>query len=348
MSSFNANVEISPKLTNNSFLTWLTTNGATWIAAYVSDKPFTLSWEQLKQVDAQLAHSLCYGGIGGDRTPTAWLNHPNLLDARGASVYSHNIPDSIKALGPDAIREFKQGKHWSHQISYSKGRDMGMSREALADANNGIFESASDNLKRGADNMPLGWGTENNPGKVQIQLFNELEALKMVCDAVAINALKGFTAGFLYELVLSTFELGLAVSRQEVSVSIAVDTILKQAAMVGLKAGVVSALITGLCVYLPGAGIILTTIAPMLAAMATVVTLHRLYDILVKHLQIIGYPLPVDFVSVIYQSARVGIQEGIKHIEKNPWDLLGSSSASSKASAAEYQALQSELDDLLG
>ena len=53
-------------------------------------------------------------------------------------------------------------------------------------------------------------------------------------------------------------------------------------------------------------------------------------------------------MSVIYQSARVGIQEGIKHIEKNPWDLLGSSSASSKASAAEYQALQSELDDLLG
>ena len=42
-----------------------------------------------------------------------------------------------------------------------------------------------------------------------------------------------------------------------------------------------------------------------------------------------------------------GVEAGVQHICQNPWDLLGSSAASSTASSAEMQALQNELDMLL-
>ncbi|WP_413164133.1 hypothetical protein ACL6C3_31300 [Capilliphycus salinus ALCB114379] len=42
-----------------------------------------------------------------------------------------------------------------------------------------------------------------------------------------------------------------------------------------------------------------------------------------------------------------GVEAGVQHIRQNPWDLLGSSAASSAASSAEMQALQDELDMLL-
>lgn len=51
------------------------------------------------------------------------------------------------------------------------------------------------------------------------------------------------------------------------------------------------------------------------------------------------------------QAVKNGIQKGITasqtHLKQNPWDFLGSSSASSIASAAEMQAMQDELDLLL-
>lgn len=42
-----------------------------------------------------------------------------------------------------------------------------------------------------------------------------------------------------------------------------------------------------------------------------------------------------------------GVQAGVVHLNKNPWDFLGSSSASSIESSAEFKAMQSELDMLL-
>lgn len=42
-----------------------------------------------------------------------------------------------------------------------------------------------------------------------------------------------------------------------------------------------------------------------------------------------------------------GIKAGVQHLNKKPWDFLGSSAASSAASSAEFQAMQNELDMLL-
>lgn len=47
------------------------------------------------------------------------------------------------------------------------------------------------------------------------------------------------------------------------------------------------------------------------------------------------------------KAAEKGIRSGVKHLDKNPWDFLGSSVASSAASSAEFKAMQNELDLLL-
>lgn len=47
------------------------------------------------------------------------------------------------------------------------------------------------------------------------------------------------------------------------------------------------------------------------------------------------------------KATEKGVQAGVEHLNKNPWDFLGSSSASSTASSAEFKAMQNELDMLL-
>ena len=47
------------------------------------------------------------------------------------------------------------------------------------------------------------------------------------------------------------------------------------------------------------------------------------------------------------KATEIGIQAGVEHLHKNPWDFLGSSSVSSAASSAEFKDMQNELDMLL-
>lgn len=162
-------IELPAELQEYNLLAWMTANGSVVLAGYMTDIPVALSWEQLKLVAPQLANGLKNAGIGTERMPQDWKNNPNLLDARGASVYTQNIPDAIARLGPDAIAQFKEGKHWSHQISYKQGIEQGISPEDLADPKNGIFENAQDNIRRGAKKMPDGWGDSTNPGRLKIQ-----------------------------------------------------------------------------------------------------------------------------------------------------------------------------------
>ncbi|MDY7020197.1 MAG: hypothetical protein SWJ54_02400 [Cyanobacteriota bacterium] len=47
------------------------------------------------------------------------------------------------------------------------------------------------------------------------------------------------------------------------------------------------------------------------------------------------------------KATQKGVEAGVEHINQNPWDLFGSSAASSAVSTAEMKALQDELDLLL-
>jgi tRNA/tmRNA/rRNA uracil-C5-methylase (TrmA/RlmC/RlmD family) len=52
---------------------------------------------------------------------------------------------------------------------------------------------------------------------------------------------------------------------------------------------------TGICAYIPGAGIILSATAPVLVGLATVGTLFRVHNIISKHLTNQGFAQPVKF-----------------------------------------------------
>lgn len=47
------------------------------------------------------------------------------------------------------------------------------------------------------------------------------------------------------------------------------------------------------------------------------------------------------------KATEIGIQAGVNHLDQNPWDFLGSSSASSATSSAEFKVMENELDMLL-
>lgn len=288
-------LELPDDFRNNNLLAWVTANGAVSLAGYITDKPIALSWEQFTNVAPKLANSLKTAGIGSERMPDAWANNPELLNARAAGVYNQNLPEPLIRLGADAIARFKEGKHWSHQISYSEGIEKGLTPEQLADPSNGIFENGLDNIRRGAKQMPEGWGDKNNQGKLQIQFFNEVETLQIVCEQMLVNAGKGFMVGATYELILSTLEMGLAYQRGDINLSEAITNVRDKALTMGLKAGIAASVMTGICAYIPGAGIILSASSPVLVGLATVGTLFRVHNIISKHLTNQGFAQPVKF-----------------------------------------------------
>ncbi|MGD2184237.1 hypothetical protein [Lusitaniella coriacea] len=64
-------------------------------------------------------------------------------------------------------------------------------------------------------------------------------------------------------------------------------------------------------------------------------------------LQAIWVEISPEWKQAVNNGIHKGIAASQAHLKQNPWDLLGSSSASATASAAEMQAMQDELDRLL-
>jgi len=324
---------------NNNLLTWIGANGAAMLPAYLTDKPIALSWEQVKIANPNLAHSLKQAGLSPDRMPQAWKSDPALLDARGAGVYAHNIPDAIARLGPDAIDRFKQGKHWSHQTSYSEGLERGWSKAELADPSNGIFEEGLSNVRRGAREMPDGWGDAGNPGKLQIQFLNELEAVRLVSQYAAHNALRGFTYCALEELIFSTVEVGLAYQRNELSIADAAARVTEQSLNVGLQGAIAAAVITGTCAYVPGAGLLMSAVAPVLVGMGVCGRLARVYQTYSKHLERQGFAAPVDFYGV--DVAIADLDRGVARLTKPQQQM----SAAYQRMLQEYDAKERQVQE---
>jgi len=64
-------------------------------------------------------------------------------------------------------------------------------------------------------------------------------------------------------------------------------------------------------------------------------------------LQAIWAEISPEWKDAVNRAVRKGVAAGQEHLKQNPLDLLGSSSASATASAAEMQAMQDEIDALL-
>ena len=119
-----------------------------------------------------------------------------------ARLVWETIPQQIRALGTEEVAMRLDGFDWSHIIAHSKG--------GSNDASNGIFELASLNRSRGAEQM--------TPSEIHAaQQVLSSQAFQAALVEVAFQAFKGAVAGAVIACVIATLEHGLGYQRGEIS-----------------------------------------------------------------------------------------------------------------------------------
>jgi len=159
-------------------------------------------------------------GLGGERGfRTA---------AEAQSFYDASVPDAVKLLGEDAVREFLKGKDASHIKSFENAPELGK-----VDSNF-VWEAASANRARGAADM-TGWE------QIQINLGTGFESFAMVAKEVIPQATLYAVA---IEGSISIIENSIYVYRGQKDLQTALQDTARNAAksaVVGLVAGTVIA-----------------------------------------------------------------------------------------------------------
>ena len=106
-------------------------------------------------------------GLGGERgSRTA---------AEAQSFYESSVPDQVKLLGPDKVKEWLAGKDASHKQSFENAPDL------VKDNSNFVWESSSANRARGAEDMT---GLEN----LQVNLNNGFDAFAISAKTIVPQA----------------------------------------------------------------------------------------------------------------------------------------------------------------
>ena len=179
------------------------------------------------------------GSLGGERG--SWRT---VTEAQ--SFYDSSVPDAVKMLGEDAVKEFLRGKDASHVRSFENAPEL-----ARTDSNF-LWEAASANRSRAAADM-TGWE------QVQINLSTGFESFAMVAKEVVPQATLYAVA---IEGSISIIENSIYVYRGQKDIQTALqDTATNAAkgAIVGLVAGTAIAGASAL-----GAAPIIAAAAPVL------------------------------------------------------------------------------------
>ena len=177
-------------------------------------------------------------GLGGERGARTV--------AEAQSFYDSGVPNSVKILGEDAVREFLEGKDASHINSYENAPG-----QVRADSNF-LWESASANRARGSENMT---GLE----QLQVNLSNGFDAFRISATEIVPQAM--FYAAAI-EGGISIIENSIYVYRGHKDVSMALQDIAKntaKSAVIGLVAGTAIAGASTL-----GAAPVIAAVAPAL------------------------------------------------------------------------------------
>ena len=163
--------------------------------------------------------------------------------------YESTVPFPVRNLGESAVEAFVDGKHASHvQSVYNE------SGKAM-DTANIVWESAGDNLSRGASNMT---GSE----LAQVNAQNLLDATRIVAQEALQNAVLAGCIGMALEGVVSIGENLIYVYKDVRTSGDALKTVAKDVTKAGI-AGAIGGFGVSAAVAL-GAGPALATAAPVL------------------------------------------------------------------------------------
>ena len=137
--------------------------------------------------------------------PTRYLYAGTRGISRGfeeAQLVWESIPEQLRALGAEEVAKKLDGFDWSHIVPHSKGGGDG--------AANGIFELASLNRSRGAEQMTV----------AEVQAAAEVlsqTAFRAAVERVASQVFAGAIVGAAVGCVLACLEEGLAYQRGEIT-----------------------------------------------------------------------------------------------------------------------------------
>ncbi|MDQ2096996.1 MAG: hypothetical protein QQW96_05040 [Tychonema bourrellyi B0820] len=153
-----------------------------------------------------------------------------------AAKVFESIPAQIRAQGPEAIRNFRQGKDWSHIQAHVNGGG--------SEAANGIFEHFRVNRVRGGVDMTAA------ELAVAKQVLADA-AFKAAVAEVVGAALKGAIAAAVIELVFSILENSLLCVEGKITQSELVEQVATATAKAGIAGGVITAILLTLCMIFP-------------------------------------------------------------------------------------------------
>jgi len=169
-----------------------------------------------------------------------------MRNVQEAAKVFESIPAQIRAQGPEAIRNFRQGKDWSHIQAHINGGG--------SEANNGIFENFRVNRSRG--------GVDMTPKELA-------DAKKVLADAAFKTAvvevvgatIKGAIVAAVIELVFSILENSLLYVEGKITQSELIQKVATATTKAGIAGGVITAILLTICMIFP-------PIAELLAAAA--------------------------------------------------------------------------------
>jgi hypothetical protein len=173
-----------------------------------------------------------------------------MRNVQEAAKVFESIPAQIRAQGPEAIRNFRQGKDWSHIQARVNGGG--------SEAANGVFEHFWVNRARGGVDMTAA------ELAVAKQVLADA-AFKAAVAEVVGAAMKGAIAAAVIELVFSILENSLLCVEGKITQSELVEKVATATAKAGIAGGVITGILLTLCMIFPPIAALLGAAAMPLA-----------------------------------------------------------------------------------
>jgi len=169
-----------------------------------------------------------------------------------ARLVWESIPEQLRALGQGEVEIRLDGFDWSHIVPYSKGGGH--------EAANGIFEIASLNRSRAAEQMT----------SAEIEAAAGVlsgEAFAATLDEVTKQVATGASCGVVISLVIAVLEYGLEHQRGEITANEMYRRIHRDVARSAVAAAAVSGVITAVALAFPA---LIPLAAPLVTVLAAV------------------------------------------------------------------------------
>ncbi len=226
--------------------------------------PFWVAGRFLNQFKSRAANYLDY-----DKLDPTWRRKYQMSGAEPKPILEaraiwEKVPTPIREQGPEALRQFHQGKDWSHIIPRAMG--------GPTTAENGIWWSATRNKRLGAHTM----------SNAQITLAKSVLVYEGTLATLALTLkpmLVGGAIGAVFGTLISVLDYGLQFAEGRITQDELLESVILSTVIAGGSTVLIMGLITGLAVVVPNLLSILLVVAPALTVVSFVFLAYYLQEL---------------------------------------------------------------------